>query len=326
MLLKIGSSGSDVVIMQYGLYILCCDPRGFDGVFGSNTSVAVRTFQSANGLSVDGIVGDMTWNKMKVEILKIQQQLSKKGVKCTEDGLGGVKTLDAIKEFQRKNSLIADGMVGSRTRSVLFSSGGSTDSGSTGGSNSGSTGGSNSGNEVRPLGKKVFLDAGHGGVDPGAVGNGLNEKDITLSITLKVGKILQSKGLDVMYSRTTDVYNAFTQIPSVANRANADLFVSIHCNSFSSLSSSGTECFTAASAGSKTKALAKTVADRLASGLSLVNRGPKEAGYAVLRLSDMPAILIETAFISNAADSQKLRDRQDEFAAIIADCILGYFK
>lgn len=322
MLLKIGSSGSDVVIMQYGLYILCCDPRGFDGIFGSNTSVAVRTFQSANGLSVDGIVGDMTWNKMKSEILKIQQQLNKKGVKCTEDGLGGVKTLEAVKEFQTKNSLIADGMVGSRTKSVLFSSGGSTDSGS----NSGNTGGGTSGNEVRPLGKLVFLDAGHGGVDPGAVGNGLNEKDITLSITLKVGKILQSKGLEVMYSRTTDVYNAFTQIPSVANRADADLFVSIHCNSFSSLSSSGTECFTTASAGSKTKALAKTVADRLASGLSLVNRGPKEAGYAVLRLSDMPAILIETAFISNAADSQKLRDRQDEFAAIIADCILGYFK
>lgn len=91
---------------------------------------------------------------------------------------------------------------------------------------------------------KVVLDAGHGGKDPGAVGNGVQEKDITLSLALKVGKILeQYKDIDVIFTRKTDVFITLNERPKIANRAKADVFISIHCNSFANPNSFGTETF-----------------------------------------------------------------------------------
>ncbi len=77
----------------------------------------------------------------------------------------------------------------------------------------------------------IMLDAGHGGKDPGAVYQGRQEKDDTLKLTLAVGEILQNRGLDVEYTRTTDVYETPTQKAREANAAGVDYFVSIHRNS-----------------------------------------------------------------------------------------------
>jgi len=93
----------------------------------------------------------------------------------------------------------------------------------------------------------IVLDAGHGGHDPGNLGTGRykkREKDIALDITLKVGKILSNKYKDikVIYTRTKDVYPDLWQRAKIANEANADLFVSIHCNAFSN-NAYGTETF-----------------------------------------------------------------------------------
>ena len=77
----------------------------------------------------------------------------------------------------------------------------------------------------------VFIDPGHGGSDPGALGNGLQEKDLTLAIALKVGSILKQHDLQVGYSRTTDTYVSLEDRAKLANRSNADIFVSIHINS-----------------------------------------------------------------------------------------------
>ena len=78
----------------------------------------------------------------------------------------------------------------------------------------------------------VMLDAGHGGSDPGAVYNGRQEKDDTLRLTLAVGEILQNNGIDVEYTRTTDVYESPFEKAMEANNAGVDFFVSIHRNSF----------------------------------------------------------------------------------------------
>ena len=89
----------------------------------------------------------------------------------------------------------------------------------------------------------VVLDAGHGGKDPGNMGNGYKEKDIALSIILKIGKQLeQYKNIKVVYTRSTDVFVELFERGRIANEANADLFVSVHCNSHSS-QASGTETF-----------------------------------------------------------------------------------
>ena len=78
----------------------------------------------------------------------------------------------------------------------------------------------------------IMLDAGHGGRDPGAVYNGRQEKDDTLNLTLAIGQILQNNGLDVEYTRTTDVYESPYEKAMEANNAGVDFFVSIHRNSY----------------------------------------------------------------------------------------------
>ena len=80
----------------------------------------------------------------------------------------------------------------------------------------------------------IMMDAGHGGRDPGAVYNGRQEKDDTLRLALAVGEYLQNNGIDVEYTRTTDVYETPYEKAMEANDAGVDLFISIHRNSFPS--------------------------------------------------------------------------------------------
>ena len=91
---------------------------------------------------------------------------------------------------------------------------------------------------------KVALDAGHGGHDFGAVYNGHIEKNISLAIVLKVGKILeQNPNIDVVYTRKTDVFIELVERSSIANRADANIFVSIHCNANKNSAAAGTETY-----------------------------------------------------------------------------------
>ena len=80
--------------------------------------------------------------------------------------------------------------------------------------------------------KTVIIDAGHGGVNPGAVYEGRQEKDDNLALVLAIGPILENNGIDVLYTRTTDVYQTPFQKAQLANEAGVDFFVSIHRNSF----------------------------------------------------------------------------------------------
>ncbi|MCB0475152.1 MAG: N-acetylmuramoyl-L-alanine amidase [Flavobacteriaceae bacterium] len=79
---------------------------------------------------------------------------------------------------------------------------------------------------------KVCIDAGHGGTDPGNLGGGYHEKDIALKIALEVGKILESKGLDVVYTRDDDTFIGLQERGEKAHKTEADIFVSIHCDAF----------------------------------------------------------------------------------------------
>lgn len=90
----------------------------------------------------------------------------------------------------------------------------------------------------------IILDAGHGGKDPGNSYHGFTEKDIALKTTLKVGGFLNKiADMEVIYTRTTDVFVELVNRPKVANKVNANLFVSIHCNSVRSYQPYGTETF-----------------------------------------------------------------------------------
>ena len=91
---------------------------------------------------------------------------------------------------------------------------------------------------------KVVLDAGHGGEDPGAIKNGIKEKDIVLDVVLKIGKILEkNNSIEVVYTRKTDVFIGLRERANIANKAKANLFISVHCNGVKSTAARGTETF-----------------------------------------------------------------------------------
>ena len=122
---------------------------------------------------------------------------------------------------------------------------------------------------------KVHLDFGHGGKDPGALGNGMKEKDINLIVGLKVGQILERHKLIVTYSRTTDVFIDLTPRTTMSNNAKADIFVSIHCNAHASAARGLETLFNKGSV--KGKILAQSIQDSLLKDkLYTLDRGLKE--------------------------------------------------
>lgn len=170
--------------------------------------------------------------------------------------------------------------------------------------------------------KIVCIDPGHGGKDPGAESGGVQEKDITLTVALKIGALLT--GYEVVYTRDEDVYVGLAERALIANQAKADLFVSVHCNSAPSASANGMEVYVHTTRSAASKRAASAIYDCLLPVSGLRGRGVKADNFAVLRETKMPAVLIELGFISNPDDRAKLTDSawQDDAAQAIADGII----
>lgn len=168
----------------------------------------------------------------------------------------------------------------------------------------------------------IMLDAGHGGRDSGAVYNGRQEKDDSLALTLAVGEILQERGIDVLYTRTTDVYESPYQKAMEANEADADFFISIHRNSSPEANTySGVESLVYNKSGIKLE-MAENINEQL-EAVGFVNLGVKERpGLVVLRRTRMPAVLVEVGFINSDTDNMLFDDNFDDIALGIAEGIL----
>jgi N-acetylmuramoyl-L-alanine amidase len=157
---------------------------------------------------------------------------------------------------------------------------------------------------------RIVLDAGHGGKDPGAVANGLKEKDLTLAIVKHIGCMLSEyEGVEVFYTRTDDRFLELEERAEIANKLNADFFCSIHINSgggtgFESYIFNDTK-------NTKTIACQNVLHQEIMKAIGNVkDRGEKRANYAVLRETKMPAILTENLFIDNANDATRLKSEQ----------------
>lgn len=170
---------------------------------------------------------------------------------------------------------------------------------------------------------KIALDAGHGGYDGGAVYEGRREKDDNLALTLAVGEILRQNGIDVVYTRTEDVYDSPVRKARIANESGADYFISFHRNS-SPIDGqySGVETLLYDENGIK------------AEMAEAINRELAEVGYkdlglnirrdlAVLRRTQMPALLLEVGFINTEADNRLFDERFEDIAGAIAAGILN---
>ena len=205
---------------------------------------------------------------------------------------------------------------------------------------------------IRALGLKIgkiVVDAGHGGHDTGTIGpNGLQEKDLVLDVALKLGKLLENKlGAEVVYTRDDDTFIPLETRTAIANKEQADLFISIHANSSSDQSARGVETYylnftsspdalevaareNAVSEQSihelqdlvkkialkekieESREFAADVQKSLYNGLNAKNpgernRGVKKAPFVVLIGANMPSILAEISFVSNPRDEKKLK-------------------
>ena len=197
-----------------------------------------------------------------------------------------------------------------------------------------------------------MVDAGHGGHDSGTLGpGGLQEKDVVLDVALRLGKLLRQRmGADVIYTRDDDTFIPLEERTAIANKAQADLFISVHANSSSDPTARGVETyylnFTTSPDALEVAARENAVSDEsihelsglvkkitlkdkidesrefaadvdtsLYAGLErgnagLRDRGVKKAPFVVLIGANMPSILAEISFLTNSEDATQLRDPQ----------------
>ncbi|MEM7726537.1 MAG: N-acetylmuramoyl-L-alanine amidase [Cyanobacteria bacterium P01_A01_bin.45] len=173
----------------------------------------------------------------------------------------------------------------------------------------------------------VMIDPGHGGKDPGAIGiRGLREKDVILPISQRVAKILEQNGYQAVLTRRTDYFVSLKGRVVMAEKANAAVFVSIHANALakSRPDISGLEVYYYNSGYN----LAQKVRRSILRAVKVRDRRVRKARFYVLRKTSMPAILVETGYVTGREDAAKLRQSsyRDKMAEGIARGIMDYLK
>lgn len=176
--------------------------------------------------------------------------------------------------------------------------------------------------------KKIMIDAGHGGHDPGAKANGLIEKDLVLTIAKRIKAILDGyEDVEVRLTRSTDVFLELVDRAKLANSWKADLFMSIHLNAFNS-KAQGFETFIYdGDVYPATIANQNVIHAAIIKAIGGTDRGKKRKNLSVLRNTTMPAILTETAFVDNARDAANLKnpDFLEKAAQGHADGLIALF-
>lgn len=169
---------------------------------------------------------------------------------------------------------------------------------------------------------KIIIDAGHGGQEPGAMFQGRQEKNDTLRLALAVGQILTQNGVDVSYTRVTDIYQTPFEKAQMANQIGADYFLSIHRNAMPVPgTASGVQSLVYEDSGVPA-VLARNI-NRNMANLGLADLGVIERpGLIVLRRTEMPAVLVEAGFIDNEADNRFFDEHFEAIAQAIADGVL----
>ena len=195
------------------------------------------------------------------------------------------------------------------------------------------------------LNKVVYLDAGHGGYDPGASCFGISEKSLTLAIQSRVKAKLEAEGYQVVTTRTSDTYVDLTDRSRAANASESDIFVSIHINASGSSAAQGIETYyyqpyaeypsriNAAYHANPTRlsmsdTLANAIQSSLINATGAQNQGVKRQTFAVLRETTAPAVLLELGFLSNPQEAARLNTSayQETLANAIVAGIKSYYE
>ncbi|MCM3443782.1 peptidoglycan-binding protein [Metabacillus halosaccharovorans] len=305
--LKIGDHHSAVITLKINLekagFKVSNTPNDF---YGSTTKKKVQEFQRSYGLMDDGIAGNETFNMLKKVVnagkaptvlkegmhhpvvIQLKVKLESIGFKISNnpnDYYGSITTAK-VKEFQKSYGLTADGIAGSNTFKKLNNLFANT-------------------SKTKPLsGKKIVIDAGHGGDDPGAVSKGLKESVFVLDIAKQLKSSLENDGATVQMTRSTDIYLTLSQRYTIANNSDADAFISIHNNAGGGY---GTETYwNSKYSSTKSKQLATNIQKELVSKVNLRDRGVKQGNFSVIKYTKIPSSLVEVAFIDNANERSLL--------------------
>ena len=174
--------------------------------------------------------------------------------------------------------------------------------------------------------RKVIIDAGHGGQEPGAVYEGRQEKEDALQLAFDVGNALERRGISVSYTRVSDVYDSPYEKAAMANASDADIFLSIHRKAMPAPGiASGVENLVYEDSGTA-GALGRNIGEALAEA-GWTDLGVKERpGLVILRNTKIPAVLVEVGFINNEKDNEFLDANMAATADAIADGVLKTFR
>ena len=173
---------------------------------------------------------------------------------------------------------------------------------------------------------KIGIDPGHGGRDPGAIGpTRLYEKDVTLGISLELGRLLKAAGLEPVFTRTDDRTVELVTRSALLNNQKCGLAISVHINSAGNQQANYISIFIQ-SQGGQAEQLAKKVQNELVQATGWPDGGVRVANLHMTRETKMPAILVECGFISNPEQEKQLRqpEFQKKMAQAIADGVLAY--
>jgi N-acetylmuramoyl-L-alanine amidase len=305
------------------------DPRAAD-TFDEATELAVRHFQQRRGISVDGAVGGETYSALTGahwrlgdrvlahdagqplhgdDVAALQTQLIELGYHLVRaDGIFGLSTAQALREFQREYGLVADGICGPGTLRALRQlsrrvAGGRpqllrdlvavADSGPS------------------LLGKRIVLDAGHGGADPGVVADGATEAELAWDLLSRVEGRLSALGVQTWSTRGPGTGATDEQRAQLANDVGADLVLSVHIDGSSSPLANGVAAYYFG-AGESTSTIGERLADlaqrELVARTGMGNNRIHGKTWALLRLTRMPAVRVELGYLTSDRDRAMLRD------------------
>jgi N-acetylmuramoyl-L-alanine amidase len=331
--LRRGASGSAVaevraMLASIGLLnnTAPADQQNFD----ADTELAVRHFQQRRGISVDGAVGDETYSALTGahwklgdrvlahesgqplvgdDVTSLQTQLIELGFHLTRaDGVFGLSTAQALRGFQRDYGLIADGICGPDTLRALRQLGRRVVGG-------------------RPqllrdmiavadagpslLGKRIVLDAGHGGEDPGVVFGGLSEAQLVWDLASRLEGRLSALGVRTWSTRGPSNGATDEQRAHFANEVGADLVVSLHIDGSPSPLANGIAAYYYG-AGESSSTIGERLADlaqrELVARTGMLDNRIHGKTWALLRLTRMPAVRVELGYLTAESDRAKLSD------------------